>query len=176
MNKSTWIVVLIVVLMLAATGQAEIYKYIDENGKRRWTDDLSQVPNDQRPAPQRLTDEEAGQPADRPPVLQSQPIPEHVSQPTATAAPQDTAKPNRETLLKEKAALHELYRQLMLERQQIQQALAESSNTADRATIRRRAQAYNQKADAYDDRLDAFNQKVAAYKQSVTAVQVQVAE
>jgi hypothetical protein len=64
----------------------------------------------------------------------------------------------------------------MLERQQIQQALAESSNTDDRATIRRRAHAYNKKADAYDDRLDAFNQKVAAYKQTITAVHVQVVE
>ena len=176
MQKSIWILLLVGVLMLAATGHTEIYKYIDENGQRRWTDDLTQVPKDQRPALQRVVDEETGTSAKTPSAAQSQATPERVPEAPATDEPQETIELSREALLKEKAALHEQYRQLMLERQKIQQALAESNTADGREAAGQRAQAYNIKAEAYDNRLDAFNQKVAAYIETNTALQVKVAE
>lgn len=176
MNKSIWIVMLIAILLLASTGNGEIYKYIDENGQRRWTDDLSQVPKDQRPTHQRLDNQGTRNTTERPPVVQPGSLPEGVSGSPDANEPHKTVIISREALLKEKAALHEQYQQLMLERQQIQQAIAEPQNADGRAAANKRAQAYNQKAEAYDNRLDAFNQKVAAYIETNKTVQVKVAE
>jgi hypothetical protein len=176
MKKSIWAVLLIGVVLLAATGHTEIYKYIDENGQRRWTDDLSQVPKDQRPALQRPVIEESGNTVGQPPVVQPQSLPEGESGASVANEPHVPVELSREALLKEEAALHNQYRQLMVERHQIQQALAESHDADGRAAIAERAQTYNEKAEAYDNRLDAFNQNVAAYIETTTAVQVKAAE
>ena len=176
MKKSIWTALLIGIVLLAATGQTDIYKYIDENGQRRWTDDLSQVPEEQRPAHQRLDSEGTANTTEKPPMVQSRSLPEDVSESPGADEPQETVNTSREALLKEKAALNEQYQQLMLERQQIQKALAEPHNADGRAALNQRAQAYNKKAELYDSRLDAFNQKVAAYIETNKAVQVKVAE
>ena len=63
MKKPISAFILITALLFAATVCAEIYKYTDENGQKRWTDDLSQVPKEQRAAAQRIESEEE-KPAD----------------------------------------------------------------------------------------------------------------
>jgi hypothetical protein len=176
MKKSIWAALLIGIVLLATTGQTEIYKYIDENGQRRWTDDLTQVPKEQRPAHQRMAGEATGDTMGTPSVVQSRSVPEGDSESLDAIEPQGAVTLSREALLKEKAALHAQYQQLMLERQQIQQALSEPQNADALAAASKRAQAYNQKAEAYDNRLAAFNQDVAAYIETNKAMQGQVAE
>ena len=164
------------ILILAAPGYAEIYKYIDENGQKRWTDDLSQVPKDQRPAAQRLVTEAAeattettsDEPTQATPLS---PVPETggMVPDTDETGPIDSL--SRDALVKEKAQIHEQYRQLMEERQTLQQAIAEAPSGDDRAELDKKATAYNQKAEAYDNRLNDFNKKVARYNQQISDAQ-----
>ena len=58
MKKTFSAFILITALLFAEMVCAEIYKYTDENGQKRWTDDLSQVPKEQRAAAQRTATEE----------------------------------------------------------------------------------------------------------------------
>ena len=181
MKKTIWAVFLIGILVLAASGHAEIYKYIDENGQKRWTDDLSQVPKDQRPAAQRLVTEKTeatpGNPADDPtPANPASHVPETVEMVPDTSETGPIDALSRDALVKEKAHIHEQYRQLMEERQQLQQAIAETPSGDNRAELNKKATAYNQKADAYDKRLNDFNQKVARYNQQISAAQEKAAE
>ena len=65
----------------------------------------------------------------------------------------------------------EQYRQLMEERQKLQQAISEAPSGDDRAELNKKATAYNQKAEAYDNRLNDFNKKVARYNQQISDAQ-----
>jgi len=47
MKKLTWTIVLIF-LLLAGPVTAQFYRYIDQNGNLRFTDDLNKVPTEQR--------------------------------------------------------------------------------------------------------------------------------
>ena len=181
MKKTILAVFLIGIIVLVAPGHAEIYKYIDENGQKRWTDDLSQVPKDQRPKGQRLVAEESeaitGNTADGPTqAAPLPPVPEtgEMVPDTDETGPIDAL--SRDALVKEKAQIQEQYRQLMQEREKLQQAIAEAPSGDDRAELNKKATAYNQKAEAYDNRLNDFNKKVARYNQQISAAQEKAAE
>jgi hypothetical protein len=54
MKKPILAFFLIVALTAAVPTGAEIFKYVDANGQTRWTDDLNQVPAEQRASVQRF--------------------------------------------------------------------------------------------------------------------------
>ena len=70
MKIATMAVAWFISIMLVFPAYAEIYRYIDANGQTRWTDDLSQIPKEQRATAQRF--EEA----------QSTPLKDSSSEPT----------------------------------------------------------------------------------------------
>ncbi|WP_319524983.1 DUF4124 domain-containing protein [uncultured Desulfosarcina sp.] len=151
-------------LLFAAYSSADIYKYIDENGQKRWTDDLSQVPVEQRNSAERMeTGETFETPADAKADDAAPPEPADKME----AAPPDTDEPNREALEKEKTALDTMYEELLREREQIEKAKAEAGEAMAQGDLRKKITAYNEKADTYEKRLKAFNDNVNKYNQRI---------
>lgn len=157
---------ILLVVLFATHGNAEIYKYIDENGQKRWTDDLSQVPAEQRDSAERLeTGETFETPAD--PNAGDAAAPEPVEK--MEQAISDTDEPSREALEKEKSDLDAMYKELLQERQGIEKAKAETKGAPAKEALRKRITAYNEKAEAYEKRLKAFNANVTEYNQRIQA-------
>jgi len=151
-------------LLFAVYCNAEIYKYIDENGQKRWTDDLSQVPVEQRDSAERIVTEETFETPSEAAVEDAAPP---KSAETMEEAASDTDEPNRETLEKEKTTLDAMYKELIQERQQIEKAKAEAKGAQAQGALRKRITDYNEKSQNYEDRLKAFNNNVNAYNQRI---------
>lgn len=168
MKKTILAFFLFAVIGLAIPATAEIYKYIDENGQKRWTDDLNQVPKDQWPKVQRVMPEiEEEAPVDRiaSDMQEARPDTPSVAEPEVQDANQSDqgAPPSRKALIAEKSDLDTLYDLLMEERNQLALMKTEAVSANDRAELKKRVAAYNQKADAYGIRLEDFNRKVDQY-------------
>jgi Domain of unknown function (DUF4124) len=168
MKKAKLAFFLIITLMLALPVSAEIYKYVDENGQKRWTDDLSQVPKEQRPSAQHFESveetpvETAAAPTDEiPPESPAE------TEEMGTATPMETETLSRDALEKEKADLDAQYQQLIEERKQLEQIKATANTTETRAALNERISAYNDKTEQYETKLDNFNEKINNYNQNI---------
>ena len=168
MKKTTLAFLLVIFPMFIVSLHADIYKYIDENGQKRWTDDLSQVPPDQRDAVQRIETENETS------ALPSQAADDGM--PTETAGTGDAKLPDaekvdldREALSREQSDLNALYEELVAEKAQLEKAKSEAVSAEAQEELKQKINAYNEKAKAYDQRLDSFNQKASQYNQRIRA-------
>ena len=171
MKKTVYALVLAVFLMPAVPAVAEIYKYIDADGQKRWTDDLSQVPKDQRPSAQLVApQEDSAAPAARNPD-------EAADDRTASPPDDEAAAPvqpqpealSRAALEREKAELDEQYLQLMEDRKELEALRAGNLDADAREQLNQRIGTYNEKAEAYDQRLNHFNDNVQRYNEKNSA-------
>ena len=170
MKKPISAFILITALLLAATVCAEIYKYIDENGQKRWTDDLSKVPKEQRATAQRIeTEKKKPAEAATGKAQSAKPVPplEAKAAVPDSGTADETAELSREALVKEKAELDLLYQQLLDEREQIEKLTPEALNFKDRAELNYRITAFNQKTEQYEAKSNAFKAKIDAYNQKI---------
>ena len=162
--------ILVTALLFAASVYAEIYKYTDENGQKRWTDDLSQVPKEQRATAQRIESEKE-KPVDPTSGKAQGAQSDSPLEPTATlpdsGAASDTAELNREALEKEKADLDLMYQQLLEEREQIQKLTPEALSFKARAELNDRITAFNQETEQYEAKSNAFKERINAYNERI---------
>lgn len=168
MKKRFWAYLLIISLLLAAPACAEIYRYIDANGQQRWTDDLSQVPKEQRQSAQRIQSIDT-----RPADVQAKPESPLQSEPGNQGADdqKQSADLSRNALEKEKADLDTQYQQLLQERKQLDQMKTEAKTREDQLALKDRISGYNSKTQQYETQLNAFNKKIQAYNQKIMAKQ-----
>lgn len=163
MKKLFFAGLLIIVLMLPAPLGAEIYKYIDENGQKRWTDDLSQIPVEQRPAAQQI---ESVSDATQEKAVEQEQSGIEVTAPDESGA---TDGLSREALETEKGNLDSQYQQLLGERKILEEMKAKGLDAAARADLNDRISVFNTKTEQYEKQLEAFNEKVNAYNQKINA-------
>ena len=170
MKKPMSAFILVTALLFAASAYAEIYKYTDENGQKRWTDDLSQVPKEQRAEAQRI-ETEIKTPAKATTENAQKAQPESSLKAKAavpdTGAASETAELSRKALEKEKADLDLIYQQLLEERKQIEKLTPEALNFKARADLNYRITAFNQKTEQYEAKSNAFKEKINAYNQKI---------
>ncbi|WP_419662820.1 uncharacterized protein Dvar_32970 [Desulfosarcina variabilis str. Montpellier] len=162
--KKIVIVCLAIILlpMLTSSLSARIYKYIDENGQKRWTDDLSQVPVEQRESAEHF--ESVGDASQDASSRQEKSKTD--AEPEADQ-PSHTVELTRESLLNEKSELEKQYQQIVEERKQIEDIKAQKGDATDRKELRERISAYNAKTEQYEMRLEAYKEKVDAYKKKI---------
>jgi vacuolar-type H+-ATPase subunit I/STV1 len=161
--------VLVIYLLLAAPLGAQIYKYTDENGQKRWTDDLSQVPKEQRSSAQRIeTSTQSPTDADI-----EAPLSPSSTEATDTddQASAENAELSRDALEKEKAELDAIYQELLEERKALEQVKDDALSADDRTQLNDKISAYNDKTEQYETRLNAFNEKINAYNQKIMSKQ-----
>jgi hypothetical protein len=174
MKKRILALFLIIALLPATPVCAEIYKYVDEKGQKRWTDDLSQVPKEQRTSAQRIETEVTETADTLPgPAQNTQPGTQFESDAGIPDAGQqgENDELNQSALENEKADLDSQYQVLLEERKQLEQLTAEPLNASARAELNERITAYNLKTKQYEAQLNTFNEKIATYNQAVMAKQ-----
>jgi type I site-specific restriction-modification system R (restriction) subunit len=160
MKPLQFAMVLLLGLAFSFPVAAEMYKYIDENGQTLWTDDLSQVPVEQREKVERY------QSVGNVPNAQQSDLPQ-----TGTTRndknQNDSIEISRAALEKEKADLDSQYQSLTKERQELEKWKTEAKDAEDREELSRRIEEYNKKAEQYEKQLIQFNEKLNTYNQKV---------
>jgi hypothetical protein len=154
MKTWTGAIVLLMVLCLAVPAAfAEFYKYRDENGVLRFTDDLSMVPPDQRPKID--TYEE---------VKSSAPPPAAAAPAEAPAAAADEDRPKKALDATDVSGVAAEHKRLDQRRKQLEK---------ERQNLGRQKQALQQErarieteedARAYDAKVQQLNERIAGYE------------
>ncbi|MGD9310059.1 MAG: hypothetical protein PVG51_13015 [Desulfosarcina sp.] len=181
MQKTIWAAFLVGIVTLASPAFADIYKYIDENGQKRWTDDLSQVPKEQRPAILRKATEDAKaipgdtqfEPAATDPAG---PVSESRAALPATAHSVPAGDLSRDALLAEKADLDSQYNLLMQERKKLEYRLRQELGAAAREQLNQQVAEFNVKTEQFESRLNRFYNKVDQYNQHNRTAEAKAAQ
>jgi len=152
----------IVVLMLTAfpaLASAEFYRYVDEQGKIHYTDDLADVPAKERPKANQYDTLQG--PSSPPEQSETQKPTEGASkEPVARQGGESAAQPS---LRERGAALDAEYELLMKEREQLNKAANEPPTPAARVELSEKIKDFNQRMEDYEKRRVSFNKEVEAY-------------
>jgi len=169
MDRVKWVIVLVVILF-AASVSAEIFKYVDKDGNVLYTDDLSVIPEEQRSGIEVFSET-----ADK--VYST---PEDIEQPpkqTETKLANDTEETSvrletqRAALAKEGEALEAEIQALKSEKEAFLSSRRFKSGTDSR--IKRQLKELNAKIAASNNRLQEFEKKKAAYEAAMKATKAE---
>jgi len=142
------VVVMVILLAPALTG-AEFYKYRDANGVLRFTDDITEVPVDQRA---KLKE------------YQSVVTPEPSTADTEEQGGQeDKLGAMAKSLEAEKTALEQEYQFIVEEDRRVKAMATDPDNPADPEAYNQQLRELQKKIMAYDKRRKAFQEKAAAF-------------
>ena len=157
-------IILIAALMAAPPAYAEFYKYVDENGNIRFTDDITMVPREQREKLREYQDY-----AD-----DAEAAPE-TSKTPATAPPAETPEPDRapvsdedliaqgKRLEAERAALDTEYNALMEARRILEERSGEFRTKGSRKEYETQVIQLNERNAAYEAKRAAYDNEVLEY-------------
>lgn len=175
MKLRGWIIVL-TLIALPGFASAEFYRYVDQEGKTHYTDDIANIPADQRSHISEYEDvshrsslkeetetttpeEESREPAvSEPEVMRPQREP-GVGEGEKKAVDQEL----RET----GTALEQEYQALIEERKQLDEAAKRPVTPASREKLVQKIRDFNSRSKDYEKRREAFNQDVEAYNAGI---------
>lgn len=185
MRLGQWIIVLILTGIYTLSS-AEFYRFVDEKGKVHFTDDLANVPVEQRPkvyeyeepydqsAPEEGT--ERKEPQTEGPEedlketeevrLQTE-VPTTEAQTTQAPAIEGEEKTLEQKLRETGARLTIEYQALMKERERLDEIATRKLTRADQRELNKRIREYNSRTEDYEKRRAAFNKEVEDYNASI---------
>jgi hypothetical protein len=148
--------ILIVVMVFAGPAFAQFYKYIDQRGNVRFTDDINQVPRDQRVATQSYPEAQA---SDKPAAEASSAIKkeEKPADPEPPAASARTAAEGNDSIESTRARIDALKKEVEAEYQVL---LKET----DRLAKEKEGQKTREETNAYNKGVAAFNQQAESFE------------
>ena len=150
------VIMLLVLMILPALVSAEIYKYRDQNGVLRFTDNLTEVPVAQRENIDQYQEIKTA-----PDVAEQ--APDNAS---GQAAVQDVQAVEKE-LMDEKGVLDIEYSQLTEMRNSLE-AAPQPGTPEEIAAHKKKIQDYNIQLKIYEVKVKAFREKVQAYQEAAT--------
>jgi len=162
MKKPMIAALVIIMLMMATSLSAQIYKYIDKDGQKRWTDDLSQVPKEQRASVEQFEGVR-----DIPQETSAKQAENESSEKSGPHPSIDYRELTRESLIKEKADLDKQYQTLLEEKRQLEEWKSDKGDPAHRTELNRRISAFNAKTKQYETQLNAYKERIDAYKEKI---------
>ena len=164
------IIILTVALMLAASGAAgEYYKYMDENGTVRFTDDMTQIPEDQQEAAEVFASEistsgetgSVGTSMEQEAVQRTENNNDVIEYATPAG---DTFETRAVELNQIQAELNKTRRALDEERATLQaQIPGEDATDKEKIAYRSKVDALNARIERYGEDIKAFEEKVEAF-------------
>lgn len=148
------------VLFLSTPAFGEYYRYIDDNGMQRYTDDLSSVPIDQRPEVKTYES------------VKSDPVRPTTGKPSETkVAPKEGSKGGENWFEKASKEADELNRKRQ-DLDKFHQALREEKETLLKEKPSTRAE--KKTLQAYHEKVRALNAKIVSYETRYSAYQKEV--
>lgn len=171
-----------IILVFSVSGYAEFYKYTDETGNTRFTDDLSKVPEKQREKIRKYGAQE------KPPVSQEeQPAQKseespQVKEEAADAGASDIAQvpessdnksdvselmESRKSLEKRKQELEQTYQALMKEQSELLRAKGATTSQAKAQEHNEKLAKINDKILEYQKKLKGLDSDIATYNKKV---------
>jgi len=173
MRIMPWVLAMALLLSVGPVS-AEFYKYVDDQGNTRFTDDINQVPPEQREALKSYVESES-QPESGPapsgkPLDQPSENKQKAANIYADDEPQEsTYEKTRKELEAMKSELDVEYRAIMAEKERLTQE-------RELAKSREQIQLYNQKVEELNERAAAYEKKGAEYSKRVEAFNAEIAE
>lgn len=154
------IIIVLAAIALASTTRAEFYRYVDEHGNVIYTDDLSKVPENQRP---KATMPEGS----RESVLQRSLDADSRTEPEdAAVSKPESAEKSREH---ERIQLEALKKELREEFSSLVEENAKLRTEQKAAVTPDQRKAVNKKVVRFNARFQAYQEKEAAYKSRLEA-------
>ena len=161
--------ILMVALLLPVSSYGEFYKYRDENGVIRFTDNLAEVPKDQRPKVESYVEPsdfakpepepEKAEPAERR-------APRRASVDRAedeTLTPEERAvqlRDEKETLEQEYEAIVDAQKELASQRRTLKTPASYNEYNEQQKRLRERADAYERWRSDFEARVEDYNQSI----------------
>lgn len=175
MRVGQLIIVLVLIGMYGPTS-AEFYRYIDEEGKVRYTDNLGNVPVDQRTkaheyeelddqfAPKNRVETEKPEAESS---AESRKETKEKSPKKETTAKEVEEKTQEQKLREVGAKLNEEYQTLMKEKTELEKLSTSQLAEAERKELIKKVHDYNLRTEYYEKKRDVFNKEVEAYNASI---------
>jgi hypothetical protein len=166
--------IFIIIVLLSAPASAQFYKYIDEDGNIRFTDDINQVPKQQRTTVKSYEEAVSDTDVENEAVQSDSEVSTNAQQETAAAEADvdidlgdlDAAYNQLKALRQE---IDEEYNELMAEKETLAKEKGE-------AKTREQVLEYNAKVEQFNERARAHQQKSKKYEAQVDAYNASVSQ
>jgi hypothetical protein len=169
--KAFKILVLISFLLFSVSASAEFYKYLDENGNVRFTDDINQVPEEQRPRINSYVESESVDPAPEQEVTQESKENPEQQENVAEFAEDNTGEESFEAARKRiealKQRLDEEYKALVEEGKQLAKAREAAVTNEQRLEFNKKVDDYNKRGQSYQATQKEYEAQIEAYNARV---------
>jgi hypothetical protein len=143
------IILLVGLMLIPGLCFAEFYKYRDADGVLRFTDNLADVPRDQREKVQQYQETATPEPAEGP----------------SETVPALSLNERADQLNSERNLLAEEYAALEKERASIETATRDPENAAEYEAYLDQVEAYNSRIKAYEEKRKLFQEKIDAFNE-----------
>ena len=169
--KALKIFVLLSFLLFAVSASAEFYKYLDENGNVRFTDDINQVPEEQRAKISSYVESESEEPTPEQVVTQDSQPEQEQQENAAELIEDDTGKEGFEAAKKRiealKQKLDEEYKALVEEGKQLAKERKTAVTNEQKLKFNQKVDDYNKRGESYQANLKEFEAQIEAYNARV---------
>ena len=154
------LIIVFILTGVVAVASAEFYRYIDEQGKAHFTDDLANVPHDQWPTVDKYEEVyHVSTPSEKPAETKEQEG-EAPKEPMAEEGEEST---EGKSLREKGAELQTEYQALMEEREQLSKLDEKASTEGAPPELAEKIEDFNARIEDYQKRRAAFNKEVDAY-------------
>jgi len=162
-----FLVLFIVVMLVPVSALAEFYKYRDSNGVLRFTYNLGDVPEDQRPNAKSYVEVKSASPKKEDPETVARKKEEaevKVRKQVNTRAEAFNARQNE---------LRKEYEALLKEKRTLDKQLTKRATAAEAKRYKKQVEALNARIDAYQEKRAAYEKEVEEYNKKVSRLNTQ---
>ena len=163
--KKTILWISLLLLFSYGPVSAEFYKYTDADGNVRYTDDLSKVPESQRPNVTSYEESDSSAPTAAPKTKTDND--EKADKAAEEAAIDANASLNeqRSQIQVKQDNLNKEFKALMDEKAKLSEASMEKMTVEQRVELDRKVENLNKKISKYDDKRKALNKEIQAFNE-----------
>jgi chromosome segregation ATPase len=160
------IFIIITFLMFSVSAAAEFYKYVDEDGNVHFTDDINQVPAEQRAKirsyVESVSEDPAGQEVTRENQSEQAATDQQTNFPDLSGDESESLEDAKKRIDELKSEIDQEYEALLKEKEQL-------AKNKEKAKTRKQIIEFNKKVDSLNKRVVVYEKKGKDYKEQVDA-------